>query len=68
MLMAAQGGKDVKTYGNAIRVLLTNALGLSLALLEGVLVLELATHSGGDEESGMGVGRGQMRDVGVRWS
>lgn len=36
-----------RTYGNAIRVLLANALGLGLALLEGVLVLELASHFGG---------------------
>lgn len=36
-----------RTYGNAIRVLLTDALGLSFALLEGVLVLELGAHSGG---------------------
>lgn len=35
------------TYRNAVRVLLANALGLSLALLEGVLVLELAAHNGG---------------------
>jgi hypothetical protein len=31
-------------YWNAVRVLLTDALGLGLALLEGVLVLELAAH------------------------
>lgn len=37
----------LSTYRNAIRVLLANALGLSLALLEGVLVLELAAHVGG---------------------
>lgn len=36
------------TYGNAIGVLLADALGLSLALLEGVLVLELRTHGGRD--------------------
>ena len=47
-MMAAQMGEKTGTHGNAIRVLLTNALGLSLALLEGVLVLELAAHSGGD--------------------
>lgn len=34
------------TYGNAVRVFLTDALGLSLALLERVLVLELASHLG----------------------
>ena len=32
------------TYGNAVGVLLTNAFGFCLALLEGVLVLELGTH------------------------
>jgi hypothetical protein len=35
------------THGNAVRVLLANALGLSLALLEGVLVLKLAAHVDG---------------------
>jgi len=30
--------------GDAVGVLLTDALGLSLALLEGVLVLELGSH------------------------
>lgn len=35
------------TYGNAVVVLLANALGLGLALLERVLVLELGTHLGG---------------------
>ena len=33
-------------YRDAIRVLLTDTLGLGLALLEGVLVLELAAHFG----------------------
>lgn len=37
----------LSTYRNAVRVFLANALGLSLALLEGVLVLELAAHDGG---------------------
>lgn len=32
------------TYRDAVRVFLTDALGLSLALLKGVLVLELASH------------------------
>lgn len=32
------------THRNAVRVLLTNAFSLSLALLEGMLVLELAPH------------------------
>ena len=35
------------THGNAVSVLLTDALSLSLALLEGVLVLELGSHLGG---------------------
>jgi len=33
---------------NTVTVLLSNSLGLGLALLEGVLVLELASHLGGD--------------------
>lgn len=33
------------THRDTIRVLLADTLGLSLALLEGVLVLELGTHS-----------------------
>lgn len=32
------------TYRNAVGVLLTDTLGLSLALLEGVFVLELGAH------------------------
>ena len=32
------------TYRNAISILLSNALGFCLALLEWVLVLELGTH------------------------
>lgn len=36
-------------YRNTIRVLLADTLGLSLALLEGMLVLELGSH--GDESS-----------------
>ena len=39
-----KGGFD--TYRNAVRVLLADALGLGLALLEGVLVLELGSHIG----------------------
>ena len=35
-----------RTYGNTVVVLLANALSLGLALLEGVLVLELGTHVG----------------------
>lgn len=34
-------------YGNAVGVLLANTLSLSLALLEGVLVLKLGSHFGG---------------------
>jgi len=33
-------------YWNTVCVLLANTLGLSLALLEGVLVLELGAHVG----------------------
>jgi hypothetical protein len=35
------------TYRNTVSVFLSNALGLSLALLEGVLVLEFAAHVDG---------------------
>ena len=35
------------TYRNTVRVLGANTFGLSLALLKGVLVLELASHIGG---------------------
>lgn len=34
------------TYRDAVGILLSDALGLGLALLEGVLVLELAAHGG----------------------
>lgn len=44
------------TYRNAVRVLLADALGLGLALLEGVLVLELASHV-------CGVGGGRWKRV-----
>ena len=37
----------LSAYRNAISVFLTDALGLSFALLERVLVLELGTHLGG---------------------
>ena len=37
-----------QTYGNAVIVLLANALGFGFALLERVLVLELGSHIGGD--------------------
>ena len=39
-------GSQGDAYRNAIRVLLTDTLGLGLALLEGVLVLKLAAHFG----------------------
>lgn len=39
--------REETTYRNTVRVLLTNALGLSLTLLEGVLVLELGSHTVG---------------------
>ncbi len=35
------------TYRDAVGILLADALGLGLALLEGMLVLELAAHSDG---------------------
>ncbi len=38
--------KGEKTYRNAVGILLSDALGLSLSLLEGVLVLELGSHFG----------------------
>lgn len=36
-----------EAYRNAVGVFLTDAFGLGLALLEGVLVLKLASHLGG---------------------
>jgi hypothetical protein len=39
---------NTETYGNAVVVLLANALRLGLALLERVLVLELGTHLVGE--------------------
>ena len=36
--------REYNTYRDAVRVLLTNAFGFCLALLEGVLVLELGAH------------------------
>jgi len=38
------------TYRNAVSVFLSNAVGLCLALLEFVLVLELGSHNDGDRE------------------
>jgi hypothetical protein len=35
------------THGNAVGVFLADALGLGLALLKGMLVLELGTHLDG---------------------
>lgn len=35
------------TYRNAVGILLADTLSFGLALLEGVLVLELGAHSGG---------------------
>jgi len=37
------------TYWDAVGVLLTNTLGFCLALLEGMLVLELGSHYDGSE-------------------
>lgn len=36
-----------RTYWDTVKILLANTLGLSLALLEGVFVLELGSHFGG---------------------
>lgn len=48
------------TYGNAIEILLANTFGLSLALLEGVLVLEFGSHFG----CSVGVGNnGSLEDA-----
>ena len=46
-----QQARRCVTHGNAIGVLLTNTLGLGLALLKGVLVLELAPHIDGINRS-----------------
>lgn len=35
------------TYWDTVGIFLSDAFGLSLALLEGVLVLKLGTHIGG---------------------
>jgi hypothetical protein len=43
----ARGSGCRPTYGNAVVVLLADALCLGLALLEGVLVLKLGSHGGG---------------------
>ena len=37
----------MKTYRNAVSVLLTDALSFGLALLKGMLVLELGAHVDG---------------------
>ena len=41
-----------RTYGNTVSILLANALGLSLALLKGMLVLELAAHDDDGDDKG----------------
>ena len=38
------GRRGIETYRNAIRILLADALGLGLALLERVLVFEFGAH------------------------
>ena len=40
----------MQTHGNAVCVFLANALGLGLALLKRVLVLELGSHDDGSFE------------------
>src|ERR1700744_5419927 len=45
-----------RTYGNAVGVLLANALGFCLALLERVLVLELGVHGGQQGTAGAELG------------
>lgn len=53
------------TYRNSVGVLLSDALSFGLALLEGVLVLELGTHLGmrvvDEREFGSRVGVGEER-------
>lgn len=49
------------TYRNAVRVLLADALSLGLALLEGVLVLELGSHGDGE----MIIGLGKIMELGT---
>lgn len=53
-----------KTYRNAVSILLTDTLSFSLALLEGVLVLELGTHVD-DEVDEVGEG---LSKCGGGWS
>ncbi len=48
MTFVASRGQWQDTYGNAVSVLLSNAVGFGLAFLELVLVLELGSHAGGD--------------------
>ena len=45
---AVTSGGERGAHRNAVRILLTDALGLGLALLKGVLVLKLAAHLDGD--------------------
>jgi len=54
-----------ETYWDAVVVLLANALRLGLALLEGVLVLELGSHFAG-VVGGLLLGHVMNRDLG-RW-
>lgn len=60
------------THGDAVGVLLSDALGLSLALLERVLVLELAAHDDGGSVTteirwGLVFRLGSVRNVVDRW-
>jgi hypothetical protein len=60
LLLAAASGEEAgccirQTYGNAVVVLLANALGLGLALLERVLVLELGAHVYDGDDVAVGV-------------
>ena len=54
------------TYWNAVGILLANAFGFCLALLERVLVLELGTHSDGVDKTRLGCVSGGCVGV-VRW-
>jgi hypothetical protein len=60
LMLAAVSGEEAgccvrQTYGNAVVVLLANALSLGLALLERVLVLELGSHVYGVDTIAVGV-------------
>lgn len=43
------GGRREEAYRYTVSVFLSDAFGFGLALLEGVLILELGTHGGGGE-------------------